>query len=98
MWHIATPFFKMTTPKSLYFLLYRSKITEGVDVFMEVYSVGATPSSSGQLGSSPSDVGPAESAHSSVHVDFVTDLAVVPYKQQQFVVSCSQDGVIKYWK
>ena len=76
----------------------RSKITEGVDVFMEVCSVGAMPSASGQIGTS--EAGQAESAHchSTLHVDFITDIAVVPYKQQQFIVSASQDGVIKYWK
>ena len=66
---------------------------------MEVFSVGATPSASGQIGSSPSsEAGQAESAHANLHVDFITDLAVIPYKQQQFIVSASQDGVLKYWK
>lgn len=63
---------------------------------MEVFSVGATPSASGQIGSS--EVGAAESAHSTLHVDFITDIGVVQYKQQQFIVSASQDGVLKYWK
>lgn len=71
-------------------------------MFMEIMTtsaVGATPSSSpGQFSPPSADVGHAESAHSSLHVDFVTDLVVVPYKQQQFLVSASHDGVIKYWK
>lgn len=58
----------------------------------------ATAQGTQQGGGASGEAGPAESAHSSVHVDFITALAVVPYKQQQFIVSASQDGVIKYWK
>lgn len=80
----------------------RSKIIEGVDVFAEMKSAssgGATPSTSSAVHSMTSgDVGGGESAHSSLHVDFITDLSMVAYKQYQFIVSASHDGVIKYWK
>ena len=72
----------------------RSKIIEGVDVFREVCSSSVSP---GNGAASPDSQQP-ESAHMHSHVDFVTDLDIVPYKNQQFIVSASHEGVLKLWK
>ena len=74
--------------------LRRSKIIEGVEVFKELRS---SPGASSGLPSSPDSL-QLESTHSHSHVDFITDLALVPYKNQQFIVSASHDGVLKLWK
>ena len=81
---------------------------EGVDVFTEMKSAMTGGSSGGaaslasfvhSVASSGGEAGSSgESAHSSLHVDFITDLSMVAYKQYQFIVSASHDGVIKYWK
>ncbi len=72
----------------------RLKIIEGVEVINELCSPsnppGAPVSSPDPLQLHPTP------AHS--HVDFITDLSIVPYKNQQFVVSASHDGVFKLWK
>ena len=61
-------------------------------------AVGVTPSATSVHSVTSTDAGNGESAHSSLHVDFITDLSMVAYKQYQFMVSASHDGVIKYWK
>lgn len=74
----------------------RSKVIEGVEVTTEitqsVASSAAIPDSDGLM----PDVSSPSYQHS--HIDFITDLAVVPYKNQQFIVSASHDGVLKLWK
>jgi len=62
----------------------RSRIIEGVDVVREVYSSGIQSSLS------------VEQQHS--HVDFITDIGLVSYKNQQFITTSSNDGVLKIWK
>lgn len=74
----------------------RSKVIEGVEVTKEitqsVASSAAIPDSDGLM----PDVSSPSYQHS--HIDFITDLSVVPYKNQQFIVSASHDGVLKLWK
>ncbi|XP_064396061.1 phosphoinositide 3-kinase regulatory subunit 4-like [Halichondria panicea] len=81
---------------------YKSRIIEGVDVFKEVLITTAGNLSSSTTSSNPthhtSNVLSESSSHMHSHVDFITDLAVVPYKNQQFIVSSSHDGVLKIWK
>ena len=79
---------------ALVFFSCRSKIIEGVDVFREAWSSSPSP---GNGAASPDSQQPG-SAHMHSHVDFVTDLDIVPYKNQQFIVSASHDGVLKLWK
>ena len=79
----------------------RSRIIEGVDVFKEILSSSSGSFSSSTSSSSTSSVvgsTQTESSHMHSHVDFVCDLAIVPYKNQQFLVSASHEGVIKLWK
>ena len=84
----------MDGPQIWHLFSCRSKIIEGVDVFKEVLSPSVSP---GNGGVSPDSQQP-ESAHMHSHVDFVTDLDIVPYKNQQFIVSASHEGVLKLWK
>jgi WD40 repeat protein len=75
---------------------YQFKVIEGVEVTKEITQ--SVMSSSGDP-SSPDGLPPPEaSSHQHSHIDFVTDLSVVPYKNQQFIVSASRDGVLKLWK
>ena len=73
---------------------------EGVEVTKEITQ--SVMSSSGGGPSSPEGLPPPEAAavssHQHSHIDFVTDLSIVPYKNQQFIVSASRDGVLKLWK
>ena len=69
---------------------------EGVEVMKEITQ--SMMSSSGGPSSSESQPPPEVSSHQHSHIDFVTDLSVVPYKNQQFIVSASRDGVLKLWK
>ena len=77
-------------------VLYSSQVIEGVEVTRELKTVPKTAAGSGQVYEMPR----AES-HMLSHVDYITALAVTPYKQQlqqQFIISASHDGVIKLWK
>ena len=75
----------------------RSKVIEGVEVTKEI-TQSMTPSSAVSNSDSllPTEVSSPSSQHS--HIDFITDLSIVPYKNQQFIVSASHDGVLKLWK
>ena len=85
-------------------LLCRSKVIEGVEVTKEITQSTTLPTSVAP--SSGDNFPPSESATSSLsssaqqhsHIDFITDLSIVPYKNQQFIVSASRDGVLKLWK
>ena len=61
--------------------------------------IAQSASTSGAV-SNPDDLLPEASLTSSQHshIDFITDLSIVPYKNQQFIVSASHDGVLKLWK
>ncbi len=76
--------------------VYRSRIIEGVDVFKEVLIT--TTGSLSTTHPPTSSVQSESSSHMYSHVDFITDLALLPYKNQQFLVSSSHDGVLKIWK
>ena len=65
---------------------------EGVEVFKEL-----SVSSSAAGGGANPEI-PAETVAQHSHIDFITDLSLVPYKNQQFIVSASRDGVLKLWK
>lgn len=71
---------------------------EGVEVIKEitqsVTSSGVTASHDGVIAHETSP--PSSQPHP--HVDSITDLSIVPYKNQQFIVSASHDGVLKLWK
>lgn len=69
---------------------------EGVEVMKEITQ--SMMSSSGGPSSPESQPPPEVSSHQHSHIDFVTDLSIVPYKNQQFIVSASRDGVLKLWK
>ena len=75
----------------------RSKVIEGVEVTKEItQSVTLSGAASNSDSLLPSEVSSPSSQHS--HIDFITDLSIVPYKNQQFIVSASHDGVLKLWK
>lgn len=74
-------------------IVYKSRIIEGVEVLKEVCTPASSPS--GSTPTPPDPVAQPESAHVHSHVDFITDLSLVPYKSHQFVVSTSHDGVLK---
>ena len=77
-------------------VIYSSQVIEGVEVTRELKTVSKSAATSSQGQELPQ----AES-HMLSHVDYITALAVTPYKQQQqqqFIISASHDGVIKLWK
>ena len=69
---------------------------EGVEVTKEITQ--SMTSSSGAHSSTDGAPPPEVSSHQHSHIDFITDLSIVPYKNQQFIVSASRDGVLKLWK
>lgn len=75
---------------------FSSQVIEGVEVTRELTTaIKSTASTSQSL--EP----PHSESHMINHVDYITALTVIPYKQaqqQQFIVSASHDGVIKLWK
>ena len=78
-----------------YFL--SSQVIEGVDVLRELKTASRiNPAGIG------SDSQQTTESHVTSHVDFITSLAVMPYKKHQisqhFLISASHDGVIKLWK
>ena len=78
--------------------LYRSKVIEGVEVIKEItQSTTSSGAPASQDGVIPHETSPP-SSQPHPHIDFITDLSVVPYKNQQFIVSASHDGVLKLWK
>ena len=66
---------------------------EGVEVFKEL-AVSTASSPSGV----PPDAPSPEMLAQHSHIDFVMDISLVPYKNQQFIASASRDGVLKLWK
>ena len=75
-------------------LCYRLKVIEGVEVLQEL---PVSPNSSA-MAAATSDIPSSESLPQHSHIDFITDVSIVPYKNQQFIVSASYDGVLKLWK
>lgn len=71
----------------------RSKVIEGVEVTKEI-----TQSVASSAAVADSDGLMTEVSYQHSHIDFITDLSIVPYKNQQFIVSASHDGVLKLWK
>ena len=69
---------------------------EGVEVMKEITQ--SMTSSSATHNSSDGLPPPEVSSHQHSHIDFITDISIVPYKNQPFIVSASHDGVLKLWK
>ena len=72
-----------------------AQVIEGVDVLRELRAATRSGGASSES--------PQNDSHIISHVDYITTLAIMPYKSpqnvtQQFLISSSHDGVIKLWK
>ena len=72
-----------------------AQVIEGVDVLRELRAATRSGGASSES--------PQNDSHIISHIDYITSLAIMPYKSpqnvtQQFLISSSHDGVIKLWK